>query len=485
MKELSSYSIMAEGHPMKVSIIEDKPVNLYSISLMDISDASKLIIKKIREEIVSEVSLTFEKKEKESVRKSVERDFREKVLKLMKLVFAELDEKTLEDITTHVVLTSLGLGEMEYLLRDDALEEVVVNSSKKPLWVYHKEHGWLKTNIQFETEEEIRHFSTMIGRNVNKDITILRPLLDARLSTGDRVNATLMPVTTDGNTMTIRKFAPKPWTITDFIEKKTVTYEVAALIWLAVQYEQSIFVVGGTGSGKTSALNVFSNFMPPNQRILSIESTRELRLPNSLHWVPMETRLPNPEGKGEITMLDLMINSLRMRPDRIIVGEVRRKEEVEVLLEAMRTGHSGYATFHATTVKDTINRLINPPMNFPKTELSSIGLVVVQYRNRRTGQRRTFQVAEVLESGEPNLLMQHDVAKDEMKKLNESKVIAEQLQLFAGMDKASMKKDLDEKIKILKWIVSKGIRDVNEIGLIMSDYYTDKANLLKRIGGAK
>ena len=182
---------------------------------------------------------------------------------------------------------------------------------------------------------------------MGKEITTLNPLMDAHLKTGDRVNATLFPISSKGNTITIRKFAVKPWTVTSLIKEKTISYEGAALLWLAVQNEMSLLVTGGTASGKTSMLNMIANFFPPNQRIISIEDTRELMLPEILHWVPMETRLPNPEGKGGVEMLDLIVNSLRMRPDRIIVGEIRRKREAEVLFEAMRTGHSVYGTLHA------------------------------------------------------------------------------------------------------------------------------------------
>ena len=151
--------------------------------------------------------------------------------------------------------------------------------------------------------------------------------MDAHLKTGDRVNATLSPISSKGNTITIRKFAVRPWTITDFVKENTISYEAAALLWMAVQNELSIIIAGGTASGKTSMLNGIANFFPPNQRILSLEDTRELVLPKILHWVPLETRLPNPEGKGGITMFDLVVNSLRMRPDRVLVGEIRKRAE--------------------------------------------------------------------------------------------------------------------------------------------------------------
>ena len=373
------------------------------------------------------------------------------------------------------------MAEIEFLLKDAELEEIVINSSQDPVWVYHRKHGWLKTNIVFKKENKIRHFSTLIGRNVDKNISLLEPLLDAHLKTGDRVNATLNPITTKGNTITIRKFSKTPWTITSFLKNRTIDYTSAAIIWQAIQYELSILIAGGTGSGKTSFLNVISNFFPPNQRIISIEDTRELRLPKTLHWVPMQARLPNPEGKGEITMLDSMINTLRMRPDRIIVGEVRREKELEVMFEAMHTGHSVYSTFHASNVDEAIARLTNPPINLPKQLLSSIGLIVIQHRNRRTGKRLTFQIAEINELGQPVLLMQHDYVGDKMRQVNTPNRIIKNLNMYTGMSTKQIYADIQEKVAVLEWLVRQNIMDINDIGLILSDYYTEKQHIMSLV----
>jgi archaeal flagellar protein FlaI len=224
-------------------------------------------------------------------------------------------------------------------------------------------------------------------------------------------------------------------------------------------------------------LNVLANFFPANQRILSIEDTRELTLPKNLHWVPMETRLGNAEGKGEVTMLHLLVNSLRMRPDRIVVGEVRAKREAEILLEAMNTGHSTYATFHANTAQEAVLRLTNPPIDIPKPMLSSISLFLVQNRNRRTGARRTIQIAELLEDGSVNILMQYDPKTDKMLPKNKSKTFLEKINLYTGMDEKDVTNDLAKKEKVLKWLVSHQVRDVDQIGLVMSKYYLGKIKI--------
>ena len=332
-----------------------------------------------------------------------------------------------------------------------------------------------------QSEEQIRHYAAMIGRRIGRAITILEPLMDAHLAGGDRVNATLEPISVKGNTITLRKFAAKPWTITDFIKSETISTGAAALIWLGVQFELSTLISGGTATGKTSMLNVVANFFPPNQRVISIEDTREIRLPKFLHWIPMITRLPNPEGKGEISMLDLLINSLRMRPDRIIVGEIRRKREAEVLFEAIHTGHSVYATVHANDTRETITRLTNPPIEIPKSMLPAISMIIVQYRNRRTGVRKTFQISEMLPNSEANVLIQLDIKTGKLNQINKSISLLNTIKTFTGFSSRELKQSLNEKEQVLKWLVKQKINVVDDVGKVMGEYYTQPDFLLNLV----
>ena len=472
-KIIDAYELSVNDIVVDVSIIskEEEAVPIYTISITNISDTTKIILEKIRDEFVAEETKTLSEEESVS---DVQEQFKSKIMKLLAKYFSNADKKTMDMLINYILQQNVGLGNLDILLKDTNLEEIVVNSATEPVWVFHRRHGWLKTNILIPTESRIRHYSTIIGRDVGKEITLLNPLMDAHLKTGDRVNATLTPISSRGNTLTIRKFAVKPWTVIDFIKENTISYEGAAMLWLAVQNELSIIVTGGTGSGKTSMLNAISNFFPPNQRIVSIEDTREITLPKMLHWVPMETRLANPEGKGGIEMLDLIVNSLRMRPDRIIVGEIRRRKEAEVLFEAMHTGHSVYGTLHANNVKETINRLTNPPIDLPKQILSALSLIVVQHMNRRTHKRKTLQIAEVLPDGDARVLMQLNPMRDVLEVVNEPLAILETLNLYTGLSKQEIYNDMQSKIAILKWLVSKNVVDVNKIGLIMSKYYHNR-----------
>jgi len=487
MKVLATYHFSSENIPVTIKVIskEKEFVPLYEISISNISKTTEIVLDKIKDELLEKVHLQnfdFADLKEEQI---IEKTFADTIKQLIEHHFARVDSKTKQFLCSYLTQKSLGLGHIELVLKDEKLEEVVINNADDPVWVYHKDFGWLKTNVKLEGEFQIKHYASIIGRKAGKQITLLDPLMDANLKTGERVNATLSPISVKGNTITFRKFASKPWTITDFLRNGTISYEAASLVWLASQYELSTIISGGTATGKTSMLNVFSNFFPPNQRILSIEDTRELQLPSFLHWVPMETRLANPEGKGEITMLDLLVNSLRMRPDRICVGEIRRKREAEVLFEAIHTGHSCYATVHANNISETITRLTSPPINIPKTMLPAVSLVVVQHRNRRTGERTTFQIAEILPTGDPNLLLQYDLKTNKMKKVNQSKSLMENLKEYTGMSHKEVQKDINEKLKILKYLVKLNINTVDGVGTIMAEYYTNKKNLMKFIRNNK
>ncbi len=472
-KLIDTYALNVNNIVIHVSIAlkSDDPVPTYSISITNISDTTKIILEKIRDEFVAQETRTVSE---ETNMPDVQEQFKDSILKLLAKYFPNADKKTMDMLINYILQQNIGFGNIDILLKDINLEEIVVNNAKEPVWVYHRKHGWLKTNVILPSESKIRHYSTIIGRDVGKEITLLNPLMDAHLKTGDRVNATLSPISSKGNTLTIRKFAVRPWTITDFLREKTISYEGAALVWMAVQNELSVIVSGGTASGKTSMLNAVANFFPPNQRIISIEDTRELVLPKLLHWVPMETRLANPEGKGGIEMLDLIVNSLRMRPDRIIVGEIRRKKEAEVLFEAMHTGHSVYGTLHANNARETINRLTTPPIDLPKQILSALSMILVQNINRRIGKRRTLQIAEILPDGNPRVLMQLNPIKDVLEFVNEPIAIIETLNLYTGLSKAEIFTDIQAKIAILKWLVRNNVIDINKIGLLMSRYYQNR-----------
>lgn len=485
-----TYSVDCEGVTAKVHILQtkDEYVPLYKIGYPKIEQATRAVLDTIREEIVTRMTLKTEEILNPENLGEIKKKFIKRAGEMVKRELPHVTEKEKEILVGILLQESLGLGFIEFMLKDHNLEEVVVNSSKEPIWVYHRQFGWLKTNIKIGDETTIYNHAAQIGRRVGTQITNLSPLMDAYLTTGDRANATLFPISSDGNTLTIRKFARTPWTITDFIETNTMSADVAAFLWLALQYEMNIVCTGGTASGKTSFLNVLSMFIPPRQRVISIEDTREIQLPDFLHWVPLTTRPPNIEGRGEVKMLDLMINALRMRPDRIIVGEIRRSKEAEVLFEAINTGHSVYSTLHANTSEETFKRLVNPPINIPASLLTSLQLVAVMHRDRRKGIRRLLEITELIPGGrleevkiELNTIYKWVPSSDKIIEWSKSQRVLDDIKLFSGMTDDEVIKNLEEKKKILLWMVKNKIKDINKVGRIISDYYKDPKSVMSRI----
>ncbi len=476
MEVLAEYVVYSEGVPAEIAIVRDDAdlVDRYELRHTKLKPATAAALSFLKQKIIAGVNIKISEmldpRESENIRKRIVKNARE----LVEHELGGLSEEEENIIVGRLAQEMMGLGELELILADEELEEVVINSAKEPVWVYHKKFGWLKTNLVIPTEETIHNYASIIGRRVGRQITNLDPLMDAHLISGDRVNAMLYPISTKGNAITIRKFARDPWTIISLIQNKTINSEAASLLWLALQYELSVLIGGGTASGKTSFLNSMLAFTPSNQRVISIEDTRELILPDFLHWTPMTTRQSNPEGKGKITMLDLMINSLRMRPDRIVLGEIRRQKEAEVLFEAMHTGHSVYSTLHADDAAQVRNRLISPPIGLPESMLGALHLVVVQYRQRRTGARRTFEIAEVMPGEEGismNVIYKWDAREDQLRKVGNMLRVTNELSMHTGLTQTEISKDLKDKQTILNAMVGQGISKVNDMGRVVGAYY--------------
>ncbi|MBS3099530.1 CpaF family protein [Candidatus Pacearchaeota archaeon] len=481
---LEKYQIEVDGAKAEIEIRKEHLMIVYNLEIPPISLATATLLNEIRNELISVTTVSMKELTDPSMFFKIKERFMRDAQRLFHERLPHLDSKIENFLVGTLMQEMLGLGRIEFLVGDPNLEEIVIPSAKEPIRVYSKKYGWLMTNITIDKEDEIVNYSNIIARRVGRQITILNPLLDAHLVTGDRVNAVLYPINTKGNTITIRKFARDPFTMIDFIKNKTCDINIAALLWLATEFEMNVLISGGTGSGKTSFLNACMPFVPPNQRMISIEDTRELMLPDFLYWTPLVTRTPNPEGKGEVSMLDLLINSLRMRPDRIILGEMRKQQEAMVLFEAMHTGHSVFATVHADSAAETISRLVNPPLNVPPNLLKAVNLNVVMFRDRKKGIRRVMQVAEyeaAAESATSNILYRWIPDADRIVAHSTSSRFFEDISRNTGMSQSQIKTDLQEKTSILDWLVKNNIRSLQEFGMVMNLYYRNKELLLSSI----
>ena len=481
---LEKYDLEVDGAKINVQIKKQNAEVHYEINIPEIDLATNALLNDVRNELISITTIGMKELIDPKAFSVIKRRFMEDSSRLIKKTLPNIGPQTEKLLVGNLIQEMLGLGKIEYLINDPNLEEIVITSAEENIRVYSKRYGWLNSNLRIKREEDIVNYSNIIARRVGRQITILNPLLDAHLVTGDRINAVLYPINTKGNTITIRKFSRDPYTIIDLIKNKTCDEEMAALLWLAIEYEMNVLISGGTASGKTVFLNACMPFIPPNHRIISIEDTRELMLPDFLYWTPLVTRIPNPEGKGAVTMLDLLVNSLRMRPDRIILGEMRKHEEAMVLFEAMHTGHSVYATLHADSAAETVSRLINPPLKIPANLLKAINLSVVMFRDRKKGIRRISQIAEVeaaSDTAKANILYRWSAEEDRVIKHSESSRFFEEVNRHTGMSDAIIKKNLEDKKKILAWLVKHNIRRLQDFGKIMDTYYRNQELLARAL----
>ncbi|MFH1095254.1 MAG: type II/IV secretion system ATPase subunit [Candidatus Micrarchaeota archaeon] len=478
-KVVDTYTFKADNVPATVEIMDSAREKIYNISLVELSVPTRVFLDQIKESLVKEVPV--EQSEVSDVEHvlAIRNAFYERLRDALGKF--DLGSETSEMLAGLLLHSMFGLGELDLLNRDDWLEEIAVNNAQTPIGVYHRKYGWLKSNVYMTDEAAIFNYSSQIARRVGRQIATLTPILDARLEMGDRVCATLAPISSHGNTITIRRFARVPWTIVNLLGEPahTMNLEMAAMLWQAFHYELNMMVVGGTASGKTSALNALAAFVPPNQRIITIEDTRELTLPkHQWNWIPLLTRLPNPEGQGEVPMLDLIVASLRMRPDRIFVGEIRKQREAEVAFEAMHTGHSVYSTLHADTAVQAVRRMTSPPIDLPPSDLDSLHLLVVQFRDRRRNLRRTLEIAEVGESGaeniiEPNIIFRWRPRSDTWDRIAEPVRFYKELNLHTGMTKEKIKEDNRKRQIILHWMIKNRITDIDAVGNVFSLYYSN------------
>ncbi|MEK6957455.1 MAG: ATPase, T2SS/T4P/T4SS family [archaeon] len=331
----------------KIYELPGQPLLYYWIPVPRPVGAEKTIINTIKEAATRVISITPYKIRDPEQRKNV---YYQKVLEILR-DSPELNiPKTRFDFYANTVIREMiGYGIIDDLIHDDKLEEIMVIAPNRPVYIFHRKYGMMITNIEFYNDNEIQDLVNRIARQIGRRVDISSPLLDARLPDGSRVNATIPPASVQGSTLTIRKFREDPYTIIDLIKNKTIEAETAAFLWACTDglgtKPANILISGGTGSGKTTTLNVLATFIPETERIISIEDTAELNLPLK-HWIRMEARPPGLEGTGEVTLDILTKNSLRMRPDRIIVGEIRHDEAFS-LFTAFNTGHDGCLTGEA------------------------------------------------------------------------------------------------------------------------------------------
>ncbi len=479
---------------VEILTIEGGVVPFYKVKLPELAGEERKLLNSVKEKAVEEIKIDPDKF------KDIEERQRVFTHEILKIVERESKGKHLppgriKQLSELAVQDMLGFGPLEPMLVDDKLEDIIVTAVGKPVYVYHRKHGMCFTNVIFDSEESIKYLIDKMARVVGRRIDQQTPLLDARLPDGSRVNATIPPVSLEGPTISIRKFRKDPLTIIDILNYNTMSTDFAAFLWLIVDglgvKPANALFSGGTGCGKTTTLNAATNFVPERERIISIEDTAELQLPHK-HWIRLETRPPNVESRGEITMDDLVKNALRMRPDRLIVGEVRGPE-ARTMFTALNTGHEGcMGTVHANSASETITRLTEAPMSVPEIMIPALDLIVMQQRiyHRQKGQiRRVTEVAEVtgIEGGKPQLsrIFKWNPRTDVVEPTGVPSRIKHTIAEFSGIHGTEIEIELEKRAAVLDWMRRSEVRSVFDVGQVIQKYYHDPVAVMSRVRADK
>ncbi|MDX1377227.1 MAG: CpaF family protein [Anaerolineales bacterium] len=378
---------------------------------------------RVQNKLLSELDPSMDITRTEEVRRTIQ-DLFEQILAEENIVLSRPERARLfEQIAAEI----LGFGPLQPLLEDDTITEIMVNGPKN---VYIERKGRLhRVPVTFESNDHVMRVIDRIVAPLGRRIDESSPYVDARLPDGSRVNAVIPPISLVGPTLTIRKFSKNPITVEQLIQFGSVTNEVVQFLKACVESRLNVLISGGTGSGKTTLLNVMSGFIPDDERIITIENAAELQLRQE-HVVTLESRPPNIEGRGEITIRDLVINSLRMRPERIIVGECRGGETLD-MLQAMNTGHDGsMTTAHANSPRDALSRVetmclmagMDLPVRAIREQVASAIDVIIQQERMRDGTRKVTIVSEV--SGmEGDIITMTDIFTFEQTGMDAGKVV--------------------------------------------------------------
>jgi flagellar protein FlaI len=408
----------------------------------------------------------------------------------------KLDSNTKDKIFYYIFQDFIGYGKINILMHDEGIEDISCDGVDVPIFIFHKKFESIRTNVIFNNVAELDSFVVKLSQMCGKQISVYEPIVDGKLLDGSRLQTTLGKTITKQSTFTIRRFREDPLTPVDLIENNTMDLDMAAYFWMALEKGTSILFCGGTASGKTTALNALSLFLPATYKIVSIEDTREINLPHE-NWIAGTTRAGFTSsdtlktGK-DIDMFDLIKVALRQRPKVIIVGEVRGKEAY-TLFQAMTTGHLSYSTVHASDLHTLIQRLENQPINLPRALLTSLDLIIFlnSVTVKGTPVRRITNVTEVIKlDPESNRLVTLTPFRwvseidDRFDAMGGSRIM-NKIKLQYGWDEDKLQTELENRKTILKWMIKNKLRSYHDVGRVVAEYNKDPAVVLKKVKGDK
>ena len=421
-------------------------------------------------------------------KKDAEERLKKKIKSIIDKYGLEIPTKTLPKIFYHAIRDFTRFGKIDPLMHDPMIEEISCDGTNIPLYIWHREHESMPTNVIFETDRELENYVRKLAYQCGKHVSVANPIVDATLPDGSRINLTLgHEVTKRGSTFTIRHFKDDPITIVDLIKYNTISSDVGAYLWFLVEKRLTMLISGGTASGKTTTLNAMSAFIPPGNKVVSIEDTPELLLPHE-NWIQSISRQTFTAGAiGEITQFDLLRAALRQRPDIIIVGETRGRE-AHTLFQAMATGHGGFSSIHADSVNACITRLTSAPMEVPKILLvTTLDAIFLQLKLRMGDKsvRRCLQISELGGFDEKtgdillNDAFKWDPATDKHVFSGKS-IMFDKISTRFGLSLEQINNELNKRKTALEWMVENNIHKHKEVNAAVMEFYANPEQFYER-----
>jgi len=481
-KEIERYWVNEPYSFVVILFNPEKNSYLYYVAEPKLSDFEDLLLREIKDRLKD--ILLFEDVKNDADKEKILTD---KVKRVIKDYSIDITPLTLEKILYYTRRDFIKFGKIDPIMHDNRIEDISANGYDIPIYLYHKNYTNMPTNIFF-TESELDSYVIRLAQRCDKHVSIAEPMVDATMPDGSRIQMTLgTEVTTHGATFTIRKFSEVPITPVDLINWHTFSAEEMAYLWLCIENNKSLIFAGGTASGKTSSLNAVSLFIPWEAKIISLEDTRELKLPHP-NWIPGITRDSfTADGRGSIDMYDLLRAALRQRPEYLLVGEVRGKEAL-TLFQAMSTGHTTFSTMHADSVSSAIHRLENPPISVPRSMIQALNIISIQAQTFVKGKRarRNMKLVEITDIDpttrniRTNDIFTWDPLTDKFHRVGESKMLNE-VMIRRGWNIGDLKRELSNRQEILEFMVNNKISDFNAIATIIHDYHVTPDKVLKKL----
>lgn len=467
-----------------INIVEDEVSGklFYEVYEISLTNEEKEIYKQIYEHMMWEIKpiVTLSRDAIEEIRSTARR-----VMNLFQIRFPRTPSLSWSKINYYIERDFLGYGVLDPIFRDRYVEDISCNGPEKPIYVWHRKYESLPTNVVFRTEEELDGYVLKLAHMAGKHISVAYPVLDAILPGGHRVAATYSKeVSTSGSSFTIRKFSESPITIADMINFGTISSDLAAYFWLAMDYKMTTLVLGVTGAGKTSTLNALATLLRPTYKVVTIEDTPELKLPLE-NWVQLVSRPSYLGGAGEVSLYQLVRVSLRYRPDVIIVGEVRG-DEAYVLFQSIATGHSGITTLHAESMDAAVKRLTSPPMNIPPSYIPLINVALlirrvtlVDEKGRLRPARKITNVWEVRDFGEYEEIAKWDPAKNRFAVRLDNSLVLSRVSDLTGKTREELFEELTRRKMLLEWLVATRKTTYKDVATWIQKYYLDPVRTLR------